>query len=112
MVNEIEAIQVADKDRQAIDKAIKTIKKTVQLSKNQVATNRAIESQEQGTLGIASLLVLGESRSRLESTPTPTPGVETRVGQISIFFDSSLTRVDQSLVTCIYYLSTYSVLVF
>jgi hypothetical protein len=51
----METIQAADKDRQAIDRAIETIKKTVRSSRNQVATNRAIESWEQGTLGIASL---------------------------------------------------------
>jgi hypothetical protein len=53
--NEIKTIQTADEDKQAIDRAIKIIKKTVQLSRNRVATNRAIESREQGTLGIASL---------------------------------------------------------
>jgi hypothetical protein len=54
-VDEIEAIQAADEDGQAIDRAIETIKKTVRSSRNRVATNRAIESREQGTLGIASL---------------------------------------------------------
>ena len=54
-VDEIEAIQAVDEDGQAINKAIETIKKTVRLSRNRVATNRAIESREQGTLGIASL---------------------------------------------------------
>jgi hypothetical protein len=53
--DEIKTIQAADEDGQAIDKAIETIKKTVQSSRNRVATNRAIESREQGTLGIASL---------------------------------------------------------
>jgi hypothetical protein len=54
-VDEIEAIQAADEHRQAIDRAIETIKKTVRSSRNRMATNRAIESREQGTLGIASL---------------------------------------------------------
>jgi hypothetical protein len=54
-VNEMETIQAADEDGQAIDRVIETIKKTVQSGRNQVATNRAIESREQGTLGIASL---------------------------------------------------------
>jgi hypothetical protein len=53
--DEIETIQAADEDGQAIDRAIETIKKTVRSSRNRVATNRAIESREQGTLGIASL---------------------------------------------------------
>jgi hypothetical protein len=48
-------IQAADEDGQAINKAIETIKKTVRSSRNRVAMNRAIESREQGTLGIASL---------------------------------------------------------
>ena len=54
-VDEIEAMQAVDEDGQAIDRAIETIKKTVRSSRNRVATNRAIESREQGTLGIASL---------------------------------------------------------
>ena len=54
-VDEMEAIQAADEDGQAIDRAIETIKRTVRSSRNRVATNRAIESREQGTLRIASL---------------------------------------------------------
>ena len=54
-VDEMEAIQAADEHGQAIDRAIETIKKTVRSSRNRVVTNRAIESREQGTLGIASL---------------------------------------------------------
>jgi hypothetical protein len=53
--DEIDAIQAEEEDGQALDKAIDTIKKTVQSSRNPVVTNRAMESQEQGTLGIASL---------------------------------------------------------
>jgi hypothetical protein len=53
--DEINTILAVEEDGQAIDKAIETIKKTVQSNRNRVATNRAIESREQGTLGIASL---------------------------------------------------------
>jgi hypothetical protein len=51
----METILAVEEDGQAIDKAIETIKKMVRLGRNRVATNRAIESREQGTLGIASL---------------------------------------------------------
>jgi hypothetical protein len=53
--DEIETIEAVEEEGQAIDKAIETIKKTVQSGRNRVVTNRAIESQEQGTLRIASL---------------------------------------------------------
>jgi hypothetical protein len=53
--DEIDAIRAVEEDGQALDEAIDTIKKTVRLSRNRVVTNRAMESREQGTLGIASL---------------------------------------------------------
>ena len=53
--DEIEAIWVVEEGGQAIDQAIETIKKTIRPSRNRVVTNRAMESREQGTLGIASL---------------------------------------------------------
>jgi hypothetical protein len=53
--DEIEAIRVVEEGGQAIDQAIETIKKTIRPSRNRVVTNRAMESREQGTLGIASL---------------------------------------------------------
>jgi hypothetical protein len=53
--DEIETIETVEEEGQAIDKAIETIKKTVQSGRNRVVTNRAIESQEQGTLRIALL---------------------------------------------------------
>ena len=47
---------VVEEDGKEIDRAIETIKKTVRSSvRSRVATSRAVESHEQGTLGIASL---------------------------------------------------------
>jgi hypothetical protein len=55
-VSEMETILAVEEDARAIDKAIDAIKTTVRSSiKSRVATSRAIESWEQGTLGIASL---------------------------------------------------------
>jgi hypothetical protein len=55
-VSEIETILAVEEDARAIDKAIDAIKTTVRSSiRSRVATSRAIESREQGTLGIASL---------------------------------------------------------
>jgi hypothetical protein len=52
----METILAVEEDSKAIDKAINAIRKTVRSSvRNKVATNRAVESWEQGTLGIASL---------------------------------------------------------
>lgn len=54
--NEIETMLVVEEDGKEIDRAIETIKKTVRSSvRSRVATSRAVESHEQGTLGIASL---------------------------------------------------------
>jgi len=55
-VSEMETILAVEEDAKAIDKAIDAIKTTVRSSiRSRVVTSRAIESQEQGTLGIASL---------------------------------------------------------
>ena len=55
-VSEMETILAVEEDARAIDKAIDAIKITVRSSiRSRVATSRAIESREQGTLGIASL---------------------------------------------------------
>jgi hypothetical protein len=52
----METILAVEEDARAIDKAIDAIKTTVRSSiRSRVATSRAIESREQGTLGIASL---------------------------------------------------------
>ena len=55
-VSEIETILAVEEDTRDIDKAIYTIKATVRSSiRSRVATSRAIESREQGTLEITSL---------------------------------------------------------
>jgi hypothetical protein len=55
-VSEMETIIAVEEDAKAIDKAIDAIKATVRSSiRSRVVTSRAIESREQGTLGIASL---------------------------------------------------------
>jgi hypothetical protein len=55
-VDEIETILAVEQEAEALDEAIDAIKKTVRSSiRSRVMTNRALESREQGTLGIASL---------------------------------------------------------
>jgi hypothetical protein len=55
-VDEIETILAMEQEAEALDEAIDAIKKTVRSSiRSRVMTNQALESQEQGTWGIASL---------------------------------------------------------